>query len=309
MLWPPLPLDSWQDTRDTLHMWTQITGKICLALAPPVNHYWGVTLHVTPRGLMTPALPDGDRTFTMTFDLVDHALVIDASDKARQAIPLRPQTVADFYRALMDALHGMGIDVRIWTMPVEVPAPIRFTEDVTHRAYDAAAAHTFLEVLLAISPTLEEFRAGFVGKCSPVHFFWGSFDLAVTRFSGRPAEPPRQDPEIWTREAYSHEVISHGWWPGGGPVNEPAFYAYAAPEPDGFKTAAVAPAAAFYSKEFKEFILPYAAVRTGGSPEADLRSFLRTTYDAAATLAGWDRHALERTPLAKAVASAAREIS
>jgi hypothetical protein len=274
-------------------MWTQIAGKICLALTPRVNHFWNIAFRVTPRGLLTPTLPYRDRTFTMTFDFVSHELIIDTSEGVRESLPLRPQTVADFYRDLMATLKRMGIDVHIWTMPVEVPDPIRFDLDHTHRAYDATAAATFHELLLAVTPVLESFRSEFVGKCSPVHFFWGSFDLAVTRFSGRRApERPGADPV--TREAYSHEVISHGWWPGGGPVNEPAFYAYAAPEPAGLKTAPIEPVAAFYSQDLSEFLLPYEAVRTAVSPEADLGSFLRTTYDAAAQLAGWDRDSLER---------------
>jgi uncharacterized protein DUF5996 len=291
--WPPLPLDSWRDTRDTLQMWMQIAGKICLALTPRVNHFWNIAFQITSRGLMTPPLPCKGRTFTMTFDFLQHALVIDTSDGAHQAVALRPETVADFYARLMGTLHQMGIDVRIWTMPVEVPEPIRFEQDTVHRSYDAPAARTFWQILLAVKPVFESFRSEFIGKCSPVHFFWGSFDLAVTRFSGRPA-PEREGADSITREAYSHEVISHGWWPGGGPVNEPAFYAYAAPEPAGLKTAPVLPAAAFYSTELSEFILPYEAVRTSATPEADLQSFLRTTYDAAATLAAWDRNSLER---------------
>jgi Family of unknown function (DUF5996) len=293
MPWRPLPLDDWRDTRDTLQMWTQIVGKICLALTPRVNHFWNIALLVTSRGLMTPPLAYQGRTFTMTFDLLEHELAIDTSDGARQSIPLRPETVADFYRRLMGTLHGLGIDVRIWTMPVEVPEPIRFDQDRMHRSYDPAAARTFWEVLLAMKPVFDSFRGEFIGKCSPVHFFWGSFDLAVTRFSGRPA-PARPGADAITREAYSHEVISHGWWPGGGPVNEPAFYAYAAPEPAGLKTAAVQPAAAYYNTDLSEFILPYEAVRTSAAPEADLRAFLRTTYDAAASLARWDRDSLER---------------
>jgi Family of unknown function (DUF5996) len=294
MPWPPLPLDSWRDTRDTLQMWTQIAGKICLALMPRVNHFWGIAFQVTPRGLVTPALPHAGRTFTMTFDFLAHELAIDTSDGVRRTIPLRPQTVSDFYQALMATLGEMGLETRIWTMPVEFPDPIRFEQDVTHRSYDPDAVHRFHQALLAMKPVFESFRAEFLGKCSPVHFFWGSFDLAVTRFSGRRA-PERPDADPITREAYSHEVISHGWWPGGGPVNEPAFYAYAAPEPDGLKTAAVQPAAACYNTELNEFILPYEAVRTSATPEADLQAFLRTTYDAAAALAKWDRDSLERT--------------
>jgi hypothetical protein len=291
--WPDLPLDSWRETRDTLQMWTQIAGKICLALTPRVNHFWNIAFHITPRGLLTPPLPFGHRTFTMLFDFVGHELVIQISDGTREVLPLRSQTVAEFYRMLMATLQRLGLEVRIWRMPVEVPEPIRFDEDTTHRSYDAEQARQFWNVVLAMAPVLQAFRAEFIGKCSPVHFFWGSFDLAVTRFSGRRA-PERPGADSITRESYSHEVISHGWWPGGGPVNEPAFYAYAAPEPDGLKIAAVEPAAAFYSQEFSEFILPYEAVRRAADPEADLRAFLRTTYDAAAALARWDRANLER---------------
>ena len=293
--WPALPLNEWRDTRDTLQMWTQIAGKVCLALTPRVNHFWNIALHFTARGLVTPPLPFGGRTFTMTFDFVAHELVIQVSDGRRETVALRPQTVADFYRTVVDTLGRLGIEVPIWPMPVEVPEPIRFDRDTTHHSYDADAARRCWEVLLAITPVFQAFRAEFIGKCSPVHFFWGSFDLAVTRFSGRRA-PERPGADSITREAYSHEVISHGWWPGGGPIDGPAFYAYAAPEPDGLKTAAIEPAAAYYSTELSEFILPYEAVRRAADPEADLRAFLRTTYDAAARLARWDRANLERTP-------------
>jgi hypothetical protein len=293
--WPALPLDEWRDTRDTLQMWTQIAGKVCLALTPRVNHFWNIAMHFTARGLVTPPLPFGARTFTMTFDFVAHELVIQVSDGRRETVALRPQTVADFYRTVVDALGRLGIEVPIWPMPVEVPEPIRFDRDTIHRSYDADAARRCWDVLLAITPVFQAFRAEFIGKCSPVHFFWGSFDLAVTRFSGRRA-PERPGADSITREAYSHEVISHGWWPGGGPIDGPAFYAYAAPEPGGLKTAAIEPAAAYYSTELSEFILPYEAVRRAADPEADLRAFLRTTYDAAARLARWDRANLERTP-------------
>ena len=293
--WPALPLDEWRDTRDTLQMWTQIAGKVCLALTPRVNHFWNIALHFTARGLVTPPLPVGGRTFTMTFDFVAHELVIQVSDGRRETVALRPQTVADFYRTVVDTLGRLGIEVPIWPMPVEVPEPIRFDRDTTHHSYDADAARRCWEVLLAITPVFQAFRAEFIGKCSPVHFFGGSFDLAVTRFSGRRA-PERPGADSITREAYSHEVISHGWWPGGGPIDGPAFYAYAVPEPDGLKTAAIEPAAAYYSTELSEFILPYEAVRRAADPEADLRAFLRTTYDAAARLARWDRANLERTP-------------
>jgi hypothetical protein len=274
-------------------MYMQVAGKICLALTPRVNHFWNVAFKVVPHGLMTPSLPHNGRTFTMTFDLIDHRFVIEVSDGTAETVPLEPQTVADFYRLVMDALKRLEIDVHIWTMPVEVPSPIRFEEDFTHASYDDDAAHTFLEVLLAIVPPLEGFRSKFIGKCSPVHFFWGSFDLAVTRFSGR-AAPERTGADAITREAYSHEVISHGWWPGGGAVAEAAFYAYAAPEPQGFPAAAVNPAAAFYSKDFNEFILPYEPVRLSADPDKELTSFLESTYDAGANLAKWDRAALER---------------
>lgn len=292
-IWPALPLDSWRDTRDTLQMWTQIAGKISLALTPRVNHFWNIALQITPRGLMTPALPHGRRTFTMTFDFIAHELAIDTSDGRHETIPLRPQTVADFYRTIMEILRTLGLETRIWTMPVEFQDPIRFEQDTTHRSYDADAVQRFHGALLAMKPVFDAFRAEFIGKCSPVHFFWGSFDLAVTRFSGRRA-PERPDADSITRESYSHEVISHGWWPGGAPVNEPAFYAYAAPQPPGLETVAVEPVSAFYSQEFSEFVLPYEAVRTAATPEADLRAFLRTTYDAAAQLAKWNREELER---------------
>ena len=292
-VWPALALADWRDTKDTLHMWTQIAGKICLALTPRVNHFWNIAFQVNSCGLVTPALPYAGRTFTLTFDLIEHELVLLVSDGTRDRLPLRAQSVASFYEAVMTMLRRSGIEVRIWTMPVEVPNPIRFTQDTVHDAYDRGAARRFLEVLLAIKPVLETFRSGFIGKCSPVHFFWGSFDLAVTRFSGRRA-PERPGADSITREAYSHEVISHGWWPGGDPVNEPAFYAYAAPEPDGLKTARIAPAAAYYHTGLSEFILPYDAVRTAADPDAELRAFLRSTYDAAADLARWDRGTLER---------------
>ena len=289
MPWPSLPLEPWRDTRDTLQMWTQMAGKICLALTPRVNHFWNITFQITSRGLTTPALPLHGRTFTLTFDFVAHELVVQVSDGRREAIPLRPQTVADFYRTLMETLRRAGIDVRIWTMPVEVPDPIRFELDTTHRSYDADAARRHWEVLLAIKPVLETFRAEFIGKCSPVHFFWGGFDVAVTRFSGRRA-PERPGADMVTRESYSHEVISHGWWPGSGAVNEPAFYAYAAPEPEGFKTAAVQPAAAFYSQEMSIFVLPYDAVRTAAIPrEISGRFFGRPTMRARRLRSGIDQ--------------------
>ena len=291
--WPKLNLDEWRDTYATLHMWTQIVGKVCLALTPRTNHFWNIAFQVTPRGLSTPSMTEGDRAFNITFDFVAHQLLIQTSDGVTETIPLEPRTVADFYRLVMDTLRRMGIQVRIWPMPVEVPDPIRFDKDVTHKSYDPAKAFAFWRALVTIKPILESFRCGFIGKCSPVHFFWGSFDLAVSRFSGRRA-PERPGADTITRESYSHEVISHGFWPGSGTVREPAFFAYVAPEPPGFKTAAVLPAAASYNTDFSIFILPYEAVRTAEDPAAALTEFLNTTYDAGATLANWDRAELER---------------
>ena len=294
--WPPLPLDAWRETYATLHMWTQVVGKVCLALMPPANHFWNIAFQISARGLVTPAIPIDHRALTITFDFVDHQLVMQCSDGGGVRIPLEPRTVAEFYRLVMEALHRLGVDVRIWPMPVEVADPIRFDRDEVHRAYDAQSAHTFWQILVRIKPVLERFRCEFVGKCSPVHFFWGSFDVAVTRFSGRRA-PERPGADAMTREAYSHEVISHGFWPGGGAVAEPAFYAYAVPEPSGLKEAAVRLAAAFYSRDFNEFILPYEAVRLATSPADDLTAFLASTYEAAATLGGWPRAELERKAL------------
>ncbi len=242
-VWPALPLEAWKDTYATLHMWSQIVGKIALALTPRTNHWWNVAFRVTPRGLATQLMTAGDHALTMTFDLMSHWLVMQVSDGATEAIALKPQTVADFYHGVMSALARLGISARIWPMPVEVPNPIRFEKDVEHHAYDPACARAFCQQLVAMEPIFERFRSEFIGKCSPVHFFWGSFDLAVTRFNGKRA-PERPGADSITREAYSHEVISHGFWPGNDKLPEPAFYAYAAPEPEGFKDARVAPAGA-----------------------------------------------------------------
>jgi hypothetical protein len=274
-------------------MWTQIVGKVCLALTPLENHFWNATFRVTSRGLATRAMFDGQRSLQMTFDFVEHQLRIEVSDGTRRVIPLEPRTVADFYARTMEALRELGVEVRIWPMPVEIPDPIRFTEDVVHHSYDPESAHAFWMALLAMKPVFESFRCGFIGKSSPVHFFWGSFDLAVTRFSGRRA-PERPGADRVTRESYSHEVISHGFWPGSGPVQEAAFYAYAAPAPEGLPGAAIEPAAAYYHREMGEFILPYDAVRLSEDPAAELAAFLNTTYDASARLAGWNRDDLER---------------
>lgn len=290
--WPALPYEAWKDTYATLHMWAQVVGKIALAQAPPLNHGWGVAFHLTPRGLGTALLPHGDRSFAIEFDFVEHRLVIEASDGVRRSLPLAPRSVAAFYGEVMASLDETGLPVRIWTTPVEIPSPIPFERDTVHHSYDPDYAHRFWRLLVQVHRVFAASRCGFVGKSSPAHFFWGSFDLAVTRFSGRPA-PPRDGP-AFMRDAYSHEVISHGFWPGSPPVLEPAFYAYAVPEPQGLKTARVRPDGAFYHPELNEFILPYEAVRRTSSPEAAIAAFIGSTYDRAATLAGWDRAALDR---------------
>ncbi len=291
-LWPALPYDEWKDTYATLHMWMQVAGKVALALAPPINHSWAIALQITARGIATRALPDGARSFTMEFDFIEHQLVIRASDGATRTLALEPRTVAVFYSDVMTVLREMSLPVKIWTLPSEVPSPIRFEQDTVHASYDREYANRFWRILVQVERVLSGTRSSFVGKCSPVHFFWGGMDLAVTRFSGRPA-PPREGP-AFMREAYSHEVISHGFWPGSGLVLEPAFYAYAVPEPAGLKEARVEPAAAFYHQEMGEFILPYEAVRSAADPDAAIRSFVDSTYEQAATLAHWDRAALER---------------
>ncbi len=291
--WPPLPLAAWQDTYATLHLWTQIVGKVRLTLSPPVNHWWHVTLYVTPRGLTTSPIPYGTRTFDVSFDFIDHTLRIQTSDGARTALGLFPRSVADFYRQFMGALHALNIDVTINPLPQEVPNPIRFGEDHVHASYDAEYAQRFWRILVQADRVLAQFRSRFIGKCSPVHFFWGSCDLAVTRFSGRRA-PERPGADRITREAYSHEVISCGFWPGSGPVQEAAFYAYAAPAPAGLDSASIRTAPAWYSAELGEFLLRYDDVRTADDPDAVLLNFLQSTYDVAADLARWDRAALER---------------
>jgi hypothetical protein len=301
-VWPALPLAEWEATRATLHMWTQMAGKVKLALCPPLNHWWNTTLHVNSRGLTTLPVPYGDREFEIQFDFLKHVLEFQCCDGQSREMKLAPRSVADFYGEFMETLASLGIGVKIWPMPVEVPKPIRFDQDRTHASYDPEYAHRFWRVLLSITPVLEDFRARFVGKSSPVHFFWGSFDLAVTRFSGRRA-PERPGADKVTREAYSHEVISAGFWPGTEGAGDAAFYAYAAPEPDGFGQAPVQPAAAFYGKDMKEFFLPYEEVRRSASPERALMEFAQSTYDAGATLGKWDRAALERS------ASASKELS
>jgi hypothetical protein len=293
--WPALPFAEWKDTCATLHMWTQIVGKIRLALTPMVNHWWEVPLYVSARGLTTSPIPYAHGNFEMEFDFIEHLLRIETSNGATETIELEPRTVANFYREVMETVRGMGVAVDIWEMPVEVPNPIRFNQDTAHAAYDRAYAHRFWQVLVAIDPVFKEFRGRFLGKCSPVHFFWGSFDLCVTRFSGRRApERPGADPV--TREAYSHEVSSVGWWPGGGDVTDAAFYSYAAPEPAGYREAKVLPAAAYYSATGQGFRWMYDDARKSADPRAALLDFCQSTYEAAANLANWDRANLERQP-------------
>lgn len=291
--WPSLNYDSWKDTYATVHMWTQVVGKVALALAQPVNHSWQIAMRVTARGLATYSLPYRGRALTCEFDFFDHELAIRVSDGTSATVRLEPKTVADFYAETMAALRALGIDVTVWPMPVEIPNPIRFTEDTQHASYDPEAAHRCWRALSLVESVLLDARCSFVGKCSPVHFFWGAFDLAVTRFSGQRA-PDREGPD-WMREAYSHEVISHGFWPGNDAVPEPIFYAYAAPEPAGFPTEAVEPKEATYRFDLGEFVLPFEAVRTAADPAQTLRAFVDSTYVAGATLGGWDRAALERT--------------
>jgi len=290
--WPALPYGAWKDTYATLHMWTQVVGKVALARAPAMNHSWGIALQITARGFQTRPLPHGPRTFTIEFDFIDHQLAIRASDGTTRTLALVPRSVAEFYRLVMEMLRAMDLPVKIWPMPVEIPSPIRFDEDHAHASYDPVYVDRFWQIIRQSARVLTDARCPFVGKCSPVHFFWGSFDLAVTRFSGRPA-PPRDGP-AFMRDAYSHEVISHGFWPGSGPLLEPAYYTYAVPEPSGLKESRVQPSAAYYHRELGEFILPYEAVRAAADPDKALRMFVDSTYEQAANLGRWDRAALER---------------
>jgi hypothetical protein len=298
--WPELPYAAWKDTLETLQLWTQIAGKIRLALTPWLNHSWHVTLYVTARGLTTGPIPLPGRALQIDFDFIDHVLWLRTSDGHFRQVMLKPVSVAEFYDDVMVALNELSASVRIDTMPNEIPDAVRFTEDRAHASYDADTVQRFHRVLLSCEAVFSHFRTGFLGKVSPVHFFWGSFDLAVTRFSGRRAPPHPGGvpnlPDAVAREAYSHEVSSAGFWPGGGPVDYPAFYSYAYPAPEGFGAAKVAPGAAFWSKEMGEFILPYDAVRTANDPERELMTFLQSTYGAAADLAKWERAALECAP-------------
>ncbi len=296
--WPDLPLAEWSSTCDTLQLWTQIVGKVRIALTPLVNHWWNATLHVTSRGLAAPAMPYRGRTVDIVFDFIAHRLIIETGDGGVETIALEPMAVADFYAAFMAALRGLGIDVHIWTMPGEIENAIPFEMDRTHAQYDPAYVQRFHRALLQINRVMAEFRARFLGKASPVHFFWGSFDLAVTRFSGRTAPPPTSTtPNVAASvmtEAYSHECSSCGFWPGNGGYGRAAFYVYAYPEPEGYGATHLKTAGAFYDKNVGQFILPYDAVRLASDPGTLLLGFLQETYAAAADLAQWDRKALER---------------
>jgi hypothetical protein len=298
--WPSLPLDEWQDTCTTLHLWTQIVGKTRLALAPMENHWWQVPLYVTARGLTTSPIPSDERSFEAEFDFLEHRLHLRSSDGRTRALPLAPRSVADFFAEYVAALDALGIAVRIHPAPNEVPVAIPFAQDREHASYDPEAAARWWRILEQVDRVLKRFRGRFLGKASPVHFFWGSFDLAMTRFSGRRA--PRHPggvpncPDYVMVEGYSHECSSCGLWPGSGNLREPTFYAYAYPTPAGYDQAPVRPEAARYSRELGEFILPYEAVRTAPDPDAVLLDFLQSTYEAAADLAQWERGALDRPP-------------
>ncbi len=299
--WSDLPFNEWQATAETLHMWTQIVGKIRLTLTPWINHSWHVTLYVTSRGLTTSPIPHGLHMFEIDFDFIDHELRILKSDGGVRALKMRPQSVAEFYNAAMNALDELNLHVKIDNVPNEIADPIPFDQDQTHRSYDPEYANRFWRVLVQATRVLTKFRSRFCGKCSPVHFFWGSFDLAVTRFSGR-AAPPHPGgiphlPDRVTREAYAQEVNSVGFWPGNAASPTPIFYSYAYPEPQGFGQAKVRPAEASYSAQLHEFVLPYDVVRTAPSPDDVLLDFAQSVYDAASTLGDWDRAALEESSL------------
>jgi Family of unknown function (DUF5996) len=297
MPWPELPTAGWRETCETLQLWTQIVGKIRLERTPWLNHSWHIALYVTSRGLTTSPIPDGTRSFQIDFDFIDHQLRISSSDGATRQFALAGNSVASFYAAIMAQLAELGIHVVIDEIPNELPDPIRFSQDTSHASYDPDAVRRFFQILVDADRVFRQFRTGFLGKASPVHFFWGSFDLAVTRFSGRRA--PRHPggvphlPDDVVCEAYSHEVSSAGFWPGSGAIDYPAFYSYAYPDPAGFRTTKVRPDAAFFSEALGEFILPYDAVRNAAAPDAALLEFLQSTYEAAANAAKWDRDALE----------------
>jgi hypothetical protein len=299
--WPELHFEEWSDTAATLHMWTQIIGKIRLAQTPWTNHSWHVPFYVTARGLSTSPIPYGGRVFEIEFDFLDHQLVIQSVDGARRHLPLESRSVSGFYSDVMDTLRALDLDIRIYTTPSEIPRGIPFEVDTEHHHYDRQYAGRFWRALIQIDRVFKEFRSRYLGKCSPVHFFWGSFDLAVTRFSGREAPPhPGGVPNFpdWVaREAYSHEVSSAGFWPGGGGIDHAAFYSYAYPAPDGFPKSRIEPASAYWSEQLGEFLLPYREVQTASSPDDVLLEFLQGTYESAAELANWNRAALERKPV------------
>jgi hypothetical protein len=297
--WPDLPYSAWRETCETLHLWTQIVGKVRLALTPWLNHSWHVPLYVSARGLTTSPIPHEGGSFEIEFNFKEQTLDIETNDEGRYRLALEPQTVAEFYEAVMTGLDAVGISVEISDLPSEIPGAIPFSSDQIHAAYDEEYAQRFWRVLVQVDRVFKQFRTGFIGKASPVHFFWGSFDLAVTRFSGRraplhPGNVPGLSDDV-VREAYSHEVSSAGFWPGGAGVDYAAFYSYAYPAPEGFKTVSVEPEAAFFSETLGEFLLPYDAVRTAADPDATLLAFLNSTYEAAARTAKWDRTALECT--------------
>jgi Family of unknown function (DUF5996) len=299
-VWPELPYEAWKETCATLQLWTQIAGKIRLKQTPWLNHSWHVVLYVSSRGLTTSPIPFGDRTFQLDFDFLDHMLWVSTSDGGRRRVGLYPRSVADFYAELMRSLTDLGINIRINELPNEIPDAIRFSEDHVHASYDGEFAQRFWRILAESTQVMSRFRTSFMGKCSPVHFFWGSFDLAVTRFSGRPASPlpsgsgsvPNMPASV-VLDAYSHECSSAGFWPGGQGVDYAAFYSYAAPSPPGFDKATVRPAEAFWNGDLNQYLLPYEAVRTASDPEETLMAFLTSTYEAAATAGNWDRAALE----------------
>ena len=305
-IWPELNWESWKETAETLHMWTQIVGKTRLALTPLQAHWWNVPLYVSSRGLSTSAMPYGTEFLEIEFDFVSHDLRFRMSTGEILSTPLRAQSVAQFYSNYLRCLSALGVSVKMHPVPVEVKDPIPFANDTQHASYDPEAAHRFWRVLVRTDQVFQQFSSRFVGKVSPVHFFWGSFDLAVTRFSGRPA-PPREEADSITREAYSHEVISAGFWPGNGGFREAAFYCYAAPSPAGLESATIQPASANYNTALGEFILEYDDVRADPSPEDTLLLFLQSSYETAAELAHWDRKSLERP--AKSAQAVTRQAS
>ena len=293
--WPELPLEAWRDTKETLHRWTQVVGKIRMRLTPLINHWWNVPLYVTARGLTTSEIPYGDRWFDMEFDFIAHVLRVRTNDGGEHDIPLGARSVADLHDEVFRVLNALDISCRIWTVPVEIENPIPLDRDEHHASYDREYVERFWRILALSHAVFTDFRAEFIGKCSPVHFFWGGFDLAVTRFSGRPA-PPRPDADAITREGYSHEVSSVGWWPGDSRLPQASFYSYAAPEPEGFRTSAVSPAATYYNEPLNGFYLHYDDMRRLENPERALLDFCHSTYDAAAKTGQWDPALIRRPP-------------